>query len=253
MNVVIVEDEPLAIEKLERYLQKFSFSIDIIARHNSIGAAVPWFLDNQADVDIIFMDIQLVDGLSFEIFSKVKIIKPVIFITAFDEYAIDAFKVNSIDYLLKPITFTSLSNALEKFRTLKDNFRAPEGLGPVFRNLKKKGYKSRFLVKKGRHIQSILTAEVAFFYAEGRDIFLVHRGGSKFLIEYKLESICGFVSEMEFYRINRSMIVNILSIKDVIVHSNRRLKLILEPAFAKEVIVSREKVSEFKKWFEGEK
>jgi len=232
---------------------KCSQEIEVVSNLSAVSTAVPWILENQMEVDIFFMDIQLHDGLSFEIFSKVNVLKPVIFITAFDEYAIDAFKVNSIDYLLKPITFIALTKALAKFKTLKDHFQAPKSLAPVFNKLKQKGYKNRFLVKKGNHIQSILTKEVAYFYAEGRDVFLVHNSGKRYLIEYRLESINDYLNGLIFYRINRSIVVNIEAIKDVIIHSNRRLKLTLSPDLQREVIVSRERVAEFKRWLEGEK
>jgi DNA-binding LytR/AlgR family response regulator len=251
MKVAIIEDEPLAIEKLERYLSKTSIEIEVVAKLDSLSKAIPWIAQHQDDVEIFFMDIQLVDGLSFDIFSKVEVVKPVIFITAFDEYAIDAFKVNSIDYLLKPVTFTALSRSLEKFNSLKNQFQSSRNLVQVLDNIKRKGYKNRFLVKKGNHIQSIITEDIAYFYAEGRDVYLVHNEGKRYLIEYSLETLKDFVDSKSFFRINRSTLVNINSIKDVIVHSNRRLKLDLRPALNLNFVVSREKVASFKKWFEG--
>ncbi|GLR16112.1 LytR/AlgR family response regulator transcription factor [Portibacter lacus] len=250
MKVVLIEDEPLAAEKLERYFDKCSIDITLLVKLTSIKESITWIMDHHDEVDLFFMDIQLADGLSFEIFSKVNVTKPVIFTTAFDEYAIDAFKVNSIDYLLKPISFTSLSKALIKYDNLKSQYTQPISR-PVLTQIKQKGYKQRFLVKKGNHIQSILTNEIHYFYAEGRDVLLVHQSGRKFLIEYTIEEIEGFVDASRFKRINRGFIVNISSISDVIVHSNRRLKLSLDPEFSDEVVVSRERVSDFKNWFGG--
>jgi DNA-binding LytR/AlgR family response regulator len=251
MKIVIIEDEPLAVEKIERYLEKITKEIEVVEKLDSIAKSIPWIAQHQDEVDVFFMDIQLMDGLSFDIFSQVNVTKPVIFITAFDEYAIDAFRVNSIDYLLKPVTFTALSRSLQKFESMKHQFQNSADLLSVVGKLKNKGYKNRFLVKKGNHIQSILTKEVACFYAEGRDVYLVHQEGKRYLIEYRLERLVDFVDARSFFRINRSTLVNIDAIRDVVVHSNRRLKLVLRGDLDANFVISREKVADFKKWFEG--
>ena len=155
MKIVLIEDEAPAIEKLERYLLKYDPAIEIVAKLASINASVNWFSDKANTFDLIFMDIQLTDGLSFEIFNKVAIKKPVIFITAFDEYAVDAFKVNSIDYILKPVTFTDISKALEKLKNLQSVFSINETISKVTEIIERKKLKDRFLVKLGNHIHSI--------------------------------------------------------------------------------------------------
>lgn len=251
MKVVIIEDEDLAAEKLARYLQKFDPSIEVIAQQVSIEGAVNWFKENPESYDVAFLDIQLTDGLSFEIFHQVKITKPVIFTTAFDEYAIDAFKVNSIDYILKPITFTDVSKAMNKLKSFKNILGIQEAVEEVGKLMEKKKLKDRFLVKLGNHIHSIKTNEIALFYAEGRTVYLVTNENKKFILDYKLEDLNSILDPSAFYRVNRTFIININTIKDVVVYSNNRLKITPKVKVEKEIVVSREKVSSFKKWFEG--
>ncbi|MGB5818380.1 MAG: LytTR family DNA-binding domain-containing protein [Saonia sp.] len=251
MKVVIIEDEPLAAEKLERYLLKYNGDIEVLSKLASLEMAIPWIEEHQEMVDLFFMDVQLADGLSFEIFSKISVKKPVIFTTAFDEFALDAFKVNSIDYLLKPITFTDLSQALKKLKSLREQFSRQAEIGPLVQQLSKKAYKDRFLVRMGNHIHSVPSGSIGYFYAEGRDVYLRATNGKKYLIEYTLESLAELLDPKQFLRINRSFIVHINAIEDVIVYANRRLKLTLDPKTENELIVSREKVAQFKLWFEG--
>jgi two-component system LytT family response regulator len=255
MKVLIIEDEQPAAEKLERYLLKYDSTIQIVARFDSVKSSATWLNENQQLVDLIFMDIQLIDGLSFEIFQQVKVNKPVIFTTAFTEYALDAFKVNSISYLLKPITFTDLSSSLKKFDTLKQQFsndnNQSERVQQVLSSLKNKEYKNRFMVKLGEHIRSITSDQISVFYAEGRDVYLITTQNRKFIIDYTLESLEDILDPKIFFRLNRTFILNINSIKDVLVYSNSRLKISLVQEFDKEIIVSREKVNDFKEWFDG--
>jgi two-component system LytT family response regulator len=255
MKVIIVEDEIPAAEKLERYLKKYDPAIEITARFDSVQNTVKWLQTNQDDIDLVFMDIQLIDGLSFQIFQQVQVRKPVIFTTAFNEYALDAFKVNSIDYLLKPVTFTDLVASMTKLESFRQQFRSnPEQdnkIREVYSSLKSKEYKNRFMVKLGEHIRSITSDSISIFYAEGRDVFLVTNQNRKFIIDYTLESLEDIIDPKIFYRVNRTFVVNINAIKDVIVYSNSRLKIMLTQEFDKEIIVSREKVNEFKDWFDG--
>ncbi len=250
MKVIIVEDEVLAIEKLERYLLKYDSSIEIIEKLDSISSAVNYF-QTDSDFDVVFMDIQLTDGLSFEIFNQLTIKKPIIFITAFDEYAIDAFKVNSIDYILKPITFTDISKAMSKLESMQNLFASKEVLSKVVNDIAKKKTKDRFLVRLGNHIHSIKINEIALFYAEGRTVHLITLPNKKFIVDFKLEELTALLEPSMFYRVNRSFIININAIKDVIVYSNSRLKISPIINLEKEIIVSREKVAIFKNWFEG--
>jgi DNA-binding LytR/AlgR family response regulator len=255
MNVLIIEDEVPAAEKLERYLLKYDSATAIAARLNSVADAAAWLRDHQEQVDLIFMDIQLMDGLSFQIFQQVQVRKPVIFITAFNEFALDAFKVNSIDYLLKPITFTDLSNSLKKLENLREQLQWSDSktrqLSDVFSSNKTKDYKTRFMVKLGDHIRSITVDQISLFYADGRDVYLVTTQNRKFIVDYTLETLEDLLDPTVFYRVNRTFILNIHAIKDVMMYSNSRLKISLTQEFDKEIIVSREKVNPFKEWFDG--
>ncbi|MEM9300114.1 MAG: LytTR family DNA-binding domain-containing protein [Bacteroidota bacterium] len=256
MKVLIIEDEVPAAEKLERYLKRYDDSIEVAEKLNSVSSSSAWLDQNQNTVDLIFMDIQLLDGKSFEIFDNVKITKPIIFITAFDEYAIDAFKVNSIDYLLKPITFNDLSGALEKLEQMKVNLggngeNQQLDINSMLSQLQQKTYKNRFMVKLGEHIKSITTDKIEFFYAEGRNVYLVTNENRKFIIDFKLEDLEDLLDPKSFFRANRTFIMNIEGITDVVVYSNSRLKIIPRLDYDKEIIVSREKVTSFKEWMSG--
>jgi len=258
MNVLIIEDEVPAAEKLERYLLKYDNTIRIAAKLDTVRGATEWLTTNQDQIDIIFMDIQLIDGLSFQIFQQVQVKKPVIFTTAFNEFALDAFKVNSIDYLLKPITFTDLSASLRKLDTLREQLQQGNTENQRERiqqlaaaGVRAKEYKTRFMVKLGEHIRSITTDQIGLFYADGRDVYLVTTQNRKFIIDYTLESLEDILEPAVFFRLNRTFILNINAIKDVLVYSNSRLKITLQQEFDKEIIVSREKVGDFKEWFDG--
>ncbi len=255
LNVLIIEDETPAVEKLERYLQKYSDGISVAGTCDSVATAVSWLKENQSKIDLIFMDIQLKDGLSFKIFHEVVVQKPVIFITAYNEYALDAFKVNSIDYLLKPVTFSDLSASLQKLENLRDQLVINDDklgkLKALTGESTAKVYKNRFMVKVGDHIRSITTDQVIFFFADGRDVYLVTQQLRKFIIDFTLESLEEVLEPKNFFRMNRTYIVNIQFIQDVVMYSNSRLKITTQPAWDKEIIVSREKVNEFKEWFDG--
>lgn len=250
MNVVIIEDEIPASEKLERYILKYDNTINILAKLTSVQDTVTWLQSHKDSVDMLFVDIQLSDGLSFEIFDQVQLQKPIIFTTAFDEFAIDAFKLNSIDYLLKPITFTEVSKAFYKFKNFK-SVLSSNTLNNVSKEFVNKYFKDRFLVRLGNHIHSIKANDIALFYAEGRTVFLVTNDGKKFILDYKLEDLNQVLNPENFMRVNRTFIVHLDAIKDVIVYSNSRLKLILNVATDNDIIVSRDRVSNFKNWFGG--
>ncbi len=255
MKVLIIEDEVPAAEKLERYLHRYNDEIIVLDKLSSVTSAAEWLEERQHELDLIFMDIQLTDGKSFEIFEKVEIKKPIIFITAFDEYAIDAFKVNSIDYLLKPITFDDLSNSLDKLKKFKESLTEEvpsfNQLKAALSQLQQKSYKTRFMVKLGEHIKSITVNTIAFFYAEGRNVYLYTTENRKFIIDFKLEELEDLLDPTLFYRVNRSYVIHIDAIQDVIVYSNSRLKIIPKLAYDKEIIVSRDKVGPFKEWLSG--
>jgi two-component system LytT family response regulator len=255
MNVLIVEDETPAVEKLERYLQKYNPNIKVAGVCDSIETSVSWLEQNQSTIDLIFMDIQLKDGLSFKIFQEVKVEKPVIFITAYNEYALEAFKVNSIDYLLKPVTFSDLTASLQKLESLRGQLVMNDSKIEKIKSLAGEGsaknYKNRFMVKVGDHIRSVTADQILFFFADGRDVYLVTQQLRKFIIDFTLESLEEVLEPKNFFRVNRTYILNIHYIHDVVMYSNSRLKVSTQPVWDKEIIVSREKVGEFKEWFDG--
>lgn len=254
LNVLIIEDESPAVEKLQRYLQRYSPDIRVIHTCDSVTQSVEWLRDHLDEVDLLFMDIQLKDGVSFGIFKEITVTKPVIFITAY-EFALEAFKVNSIAYLLKPVTFDDLKESLDKFQNLRSQFLVQEGRAEQLKALageaSPKVFKNRFMVKVGDHIRSITTDQVLLFFADGRDVYLVTLQLRKFIIDFTLESLEEVLDPSMFFRVNRTYIINISNIQDVVLYSNSRLKISTQPAWDKEIIVSREKVGEFKDWFDG--
>ena len=255
LNVLIVEDETPAAEKLQRYLGRCSPDIRVAQVCDSVETAADWLRAHQEEIDLIFMDIQLKDGVSFGIFNRVPVQKPVIFITAYDEYALDAFKVNSIAYLLKPVTFEDLKASLDKFAAFRTQFSLSgpkeESVKALAGDAQRKTYKNRFMVKVGDHIRSITTDQVLFFFADGRDVYLVTTQARKFIIDFTLESLEEVLDPAQFFRVNRTYILSIGNIQDVVMYSNSRLKVTTQPAWDREIIVSREKVAEFKDWFDG--
>jgi len=256
MRVLIIEDEKPAAQNLIRLLQRYDGNIEVVDVLSSIASSVEWFLNPLNSVDLVFMDIHLSDGLSFEIFNKTQLNLPVIFTTAYNEYAIQAFKVNSIDYLLKPLDYDDLFRSMEKLESLRQNLSSAsqriklEELNEALLHYRKT-YKERFMVKLGERIKSVTSDKIVLFYAEGRTAFILTSKGNRYIIDYKLEDLEEMLNPGIFYRISRSFIVNINHIQDVLVHSNSRLKIQFEQDFDREVIVSREKVSHFKNWFSG--
>lgn len=257
MRVLIIEDEKPAAEKLILLLNKYNPEIEVLTQLTSIEKSVEYIRANQDNIDLIFQDIQLTDGLSFEIFERIEVKKPIIFTTAFNEHALEAFKVNSIDYLLKPITYEALSKSMDKMLSIGKYLPKDENHNIQFNELLKalsgvqKNYKNRFLIKIGEHIKSVSTDNICLFYAEGRTVFVLTDSKRKFIIDYKLEDLNSLIDPETFFRAGRSFIVNINHINDVIIYSNSRLKIKLNIEIDKEIIVSREKVNQFKKWFSG--
>jgi two-component system LytT family response regulator len=254
IRVLIIEDEVPAAEKLERHLKKYSPGISIAAVIPSVKDAVAWLKENQSSVDLIFMDVQLLDGQSFQIFEQVKVEKPVIFITAFNDYALEAFRVKGIDYLLKPVSFADLSASLDQLKDLSIKLtwdKKWNDVREVLSTAPSKTYKSRFMVKLGDHIRSIPSDQIALFFADGRDVYLITGDQKKFIVDYTLESLEEILEPKTFFRANRAYVLNIHFIQDVVVYSNSRLKIITSIKWEPEIIVSREKVNEFKDWFDG--
>jgi two-component system response regulator LytT len=253
MTTIIIEDEKPAARLLQRKLEKLNIQVGVML--HSVEEALDWFSKNEHP-DLIFLDIQLSDGLSFEIFEKVEIKSAVIFTTAYDEYALRAFKLNSIDYLLKPIDEDDLEIAVAKFKSLlpKQELQS-QNLGIDFEQIKKmltnpfeKNYKKRFTVKIGQHLKVISIDEIECFFSENKGTYLHTFDNRNYLIECTLELLEQELDPADFLRISRKFIIPLKAIKEIVLYSNSRLKVIL-PSFKEEdVIVSREKVSDFKTW-----
>ena len=246
MNVVIVEDEKFAAKKLEDLLRKVDPGMEILQKLESVEDAINWFSQNDKP-DLIFMDIQLDDGISFEIFDAVKIECPVIFTTAYNEYAIRAFKVNSVDYLLKPIELEALQSAINKFKKLfVGNHDLEDRISKVFNQLSLK-HKTRFFVKVGIRFQSIPVENICCFFVEERNTFLNTTEGKTYDLDYSLDQLQKMVDPDLFFRVNRNYLVNINCIGDIVSYSTSRLKLKVGKT---EQIVSRDKVADFKLWMD---
>jgi DNA-binding LytR/AlgR family response regulator len=252
MKIVIIEDEPQAVERLESLIRQQKPLAEIVGKFDSVRRSVEWFTAHDR-VDLIFMDIQLADGLSFEIFDRVQIKSPVIFITAFNEYALKAFKVNSIDYILKPFSGEELTAAFTKYETLTGRGVAPEkmmeSIGYAMQMLGKK-YKERFVIKVGEHLKSIEVKEVLFFFSLEKATFVQTSDGKKHILDFTLDQLEGLLDPKRFFRINRKYIVAMGSLQDMISYTNSRLKLVVKTCDDKDVIVARERVQEFKDWLD---
>jgi two-component system, LytTR family, response regulator LytT len=252
MNVLIVEDEPYAQKELIRILQKVAPDCNILGVVDGIESAV--LLISEKDPDLIFMDIQLSDGQSFEIFSLIKVKCPVIFTTAYDEYAMMAFKSNGIDYLLKPIEPEDVEKSLEKFRMITETSSFPSStmLDPdKLKKLLKQGsqpWKTRFMTNIGDRIRFLNESEIAYFQADDEVVFMVSQDKRKYIINYTLETLEGQLDPAKFFRINRRYITHVESISDIHKHFNSRLKLMLNPSPDDEILVSRARVQSFLSW-----
>jgi DNA-binding LytR/AlgR family response regulator len=247
MKVLIIEDEKPAADKLKRMLTDKVEEIIILDTLETVEGSINWFMNNPAP-DLIFMDIQLNDGISFEIFESVKISAPVIFTTAYDKYAIRAFKVNSIDYLLKPIEAGALLKSIEKFRTLYPTGKTDNKKIDLLYNQLVKKFKTRFFIKFGSHCRSVMTEDIKYFFIVERSAFMKTFPGKIFDVDYSLDQMEKMLDPEKFFRINRKFIINLAAIIDIITWSSNRLKLKLSNEEDNlDLVVSREKVSEFKK------
>nr|WP_295931399.1 LytTR family DNA-binding domain-containing protein [uncultured Dyadobacter sp.] len=247
MNVLIIEDEGPSARRLTQLLKEKLPGTKIHGNLDTISSAVQW-LQTHPEPDLIFLDIQLADGISFEIFGQVRVTAPIIFCTAFDQYAVRAFKLNSIDYLLKPIDPDELEHALNKFRSGRTT---PVISVEQIRSLMQpaaKTYKNRFLVKIGERIQTVDVADIAFFFSEDKVTFLQTKAGKKYIIDYTLDEVDDMLSPDTFFRLNRKYISSITAIRDVFTYSNSRLKIHLENCADHDILISRERMGAFKEW-----
>jgi two-component system, LytTR family, response regulator len=253
-RALIIEDERPAAEHLLRLLSRVDPKIEISLVIPSVDEAVAWFSKNPMP-DLIFLDVQLSDGLSFEIFDHVDITCPVIFTTAYEEYAIKAFKFNGIDYLLKPVSSDDLRYAIERFTSTNNNQRESSiqilryKVDQVMKSLTNK-YKSRFIVNVGVHLKTVETVSVNLFYSLEKSTFILENTGKSYDINYSLDQVEKLVDPSQFFRISRKHIININAIADIIFYSGSRLKLKISGSRYDDILVSRSKITEFRKWLE---
>lgn len=249
MKVLVVEDEKLAAERLVTLLNQYDSSMEVLACTDSIEQTVQ-YLKQHPHPDLLLLDIHLADGHSFEIFKQVNFNRPVIFTTAYDQYALDAFKMFSIDYILKPVTLEALAAAVNKLKSLPAGF-SPDfsRLGPVANSQR---YKKRFLGKVGQRLFFINAENIAYFQADNKIVYLVDKEGNRYVVDYTMEQLTEQLDPQQFFRLNRSFIVSIHAIQQVKPWFNSRLKLsVLGNSNVEEMVVSRDRVAEFKIWAEA--
>tara|TARA_R110002124_G_scaffold267139_1_gene434244 strand:- start:4234 stop:4989 length:756 start_codon:yes stop_codon:yes gene_type:complete len=251
MNVIIIEDEKPAARRLSRMLEELG--VEAKQMLHSVEESIEWFQNNEHP-DLLFLDIQLSDGLSFEIFEHITISSAIIFTTAYDEYALKAFKLNSIDYLLKPIDEDELKAAVEKYKSqhvkqadVQLNF---EDIRKLLVNPIDRKYKKRFTIKVGQHLKIVSTDDVECFYSENKSTYIYTTANRSYLLDGALEQVQTELDPEKFFRVNRTFIVQISAIKDIVAYTNSRLKIILNSYSETEIIVSRERVKDFKNWIE---
>ena len=256
MKILIVEDEDLAVKKIQKTLESVDPEAEVVGVTDSISSTVDW-LNNNPSPDLILMDIELSDGQSFEIFNRVAVKSAVVFTTSYDEFALKAFKVNSIDYLLKPIQKEDLEVALNKYKTMKtmyagDQQQTEMNVDVLVKELRQKlslkEYRKRFLVKHAQKLVSIDVEDIAYYFSDGRLNFFKTYDNKKFVLDYTMDELEDMLDPEKYFRISRSFYISVKSVDQIHEYFGNRLLLHLNPPVDKEAIVSREKVAEFKKW-----
>lgn len=257
IRLILIEDEPLAAERLCRMLDKSGETVEVVAVLESVSQARKWFAQNPSP-DLVLSDIQLGDGISFQIFESHLVTCPIIFTTSYDEYAIRAFKVQSIDYLLKPVKPEDLQQALLKFRKIQETVQAPwkdfqQKIGQMMEHLevRKPQYRERFVVKQADQLIPVATSEIAYFFTRNEWVCLCTLEGRQFMIDFTLEELHDLLDPRHFFRLNRQYFASASAIQRAHNHLNGKLKLDLMPAPGEEVFVSREKAQHFRAWWEG--
>lgn len=255
MKVLIIEDEPLGAEALKNLLMECDETIEVLSIKDSIVSSAEWLSTHDAP-DLIFMDIELADGQCFELFKEMEIKSPVIFTTSYDEYALKAFRFNSVDYLLKPVSAVELKRSLDKVQGLKQQFSAKEGIQKDWEKLilqfktpkPATDYRDRFLVKQGQRLLSVAVSDIAYFFTKGKVSFIKSTEGKEYFLDYTLDQLQPMLSPKVFYRVNRQIIASHASVFQVHTWFNGKLKVELSPQIDEEVIVSRDKAKDFRQW-----
>jgi DNA-binding LytR/AlgR family response regulator len=254
MNVLLIEDEEPASTRLKKLLNTVDPTLEVLTVLVSVKSAIDWLSTNPPP-DLIIMDIQLSDGVSFDIFNEVEIKCPVIFTTAYDQYALQAFKVNSVDYLLKPVKAEELKNALDKYQKLFKEKKSPEIDYATLLSALSKGkdeFQKRIVIRYGEIIKTVEIADIAYFYTESKINFLFTFKNQRFSVDHNLDELEHILNPKEFFRINRQFIINIKAIDKMVTVSKSRVKLSLNPPCEIETIVSTERSSYFKEWLTGQ-
>lgn len=255
MNILIVEDEDLAVKKLKKTLTAVESQANVVGVTESIESTVAW-LENNPPPDLILMDIELADGQSFEIFNRHQVKSAVVFTTSYDEYALKAFKVNSVDYLLKPIQQDELATAINKYKQIRNLYGPAKGtdlnmeslMKELRQTLQPRDYRKRFLVKHAQKLVSIEVDEIAYFFSDGRLNFFKTTDNRKFVVDYTMDELEEMLDPDQYFRISRSMYISVQCVEQIHEYFGNRLILHVRPTVDKDAIVSREKVTEFKKW-----
>lgn len=252
VRILIIEDEEAAAKRLSKMLKESWSEAEIIGHVSSIRAAVEWFASNDQP-DLAFFDIHLADGSSFEIFKQAAVECPVVFTTAYDQYALEAFRVNSIDYLLKPVKKEELERAIDKFRKMHSHSQAPIDIQKLLSTIQQKTeYKERFVIRYGEHMRTIQAADVAYFYTENRISFAVLKEGKRYAVDFNLDQLEEMLNPKQFFRINRQFIIGYDSITEMLTYSKSRVLVKLAPPTKEDTIVSTERSAAFKAWLAGE-
>lgn len=249
IRAVIVEDERLSADRLKSLIERLNPSMEVVAVLDSVGSAREWFQDQKAP-DLLFLDIQLNDGISFDLLLEGAIHCPIIFTTAYDQFAIKAFKFNSIDYLLKPVELEALRQALAKFERSAKSVNVDAPTVTRLERIVSDDFKKRFLVKLGEKFQSVDIGEVAYFFYQEGITYLQTRSGKKWPIDQTLEVLEEVLNPIEFFRVSRKLIISLPAVSEIHTYFNSRLLLKLTPQANFETIVSRERVADFKRWMD---
>ncbi|WNJ17288.1 LytTR family DNA-binding domain-containing protein [Pontibacter sp. G13] len=254
MKILIIEDEALAAERLETLVKKYDQNIEVAGVAASVEEAEQWFLEH-GQPDLAFMDIHLSDGRSFELFEKVEVTCPIIFTTSYDEYALEAFEVNSVDYLLKPLRYEKVEKAMMKLAGMREALAQEQpkmDLTALLNQLSQPGqtYKSRFLVKNGQHIRSIKVEDIAYFYADSKISLMMTFEGRRFPVDYSLDRISEMLDPQHFFRVNRRYMVHFDSVDAIHPYFKGRLKIELSPAIDDDIVVSSDRTPLFKQWLD---
>jgi DNA-binding LytR/AlgR family response regulator len=252
LNILIIEDEPQAAQRIETLVRELLPSARVLDKIDSVKKSVHWFKNNPSP-DLTLMDIQLADGTSFQIFEQCEVKCPVIFTTAYDEYALKAFKVNSIDYILKPVDKNDLQLALRKLESLTNSSDGTKKLlssiGEVVQRLSKK-YKERFVIKVGEHLRTIEVKDILYFHSQDKATFCCTTDNRNHILDFTLEQLEEMIDPNAYFRVNRKYFVRAEAIQDIISYTNSRLRLVLRNSTDSDLIVARERVQEFKQWLD---